>query len=105
MFDDGNSFLQLRSLHLQSRRSHAGAAASHFLLNELDELHELRNGIHPEKRKEPAIELERFLAPALPVLGTDDERAFERLLTILGPLAQNWQRVSKKWMKTCALKA
>jgi UDPglucose 6-dehydrogenase len=38
--------------------------------------------------------IERFMAPALPVLGTDDERAFEELLTILGPLAQNWQRVS-----------
>ena len=38
--------------------------------------------------------IERFMAPALPVLGTDDDGAFERLLTILGPLAPNWQRVS-----------
>jgi UDPglucose 6-dehydrogenase len=38
--------------------------------------------------------IERFMAPALPVLGTDDEDAFERLLAILGPLAGGWQRVS-----------
>jgi UDPglucose 6-dehydrogenase len=38
--------------------------------------------------------IERFMAPALPVLGTDDEFAFARLLTILGPLARDWQRVS-----------
>ena len=38
--------------------------------------------------------IERFRAPALPVLGTDDPAAYERLLAILGPLAPNWQRVS-----------
>jgi len=38
--------------------------------------------------------IERFRAPALPVLGTDDDAAFDRLITILGPLAPNWQRVS-----------
>lgn len=38
--------------------------------------------------------IERFMAPALPVLGTDDAGAYERLLTVLGPLAPGWQRVS-----------
>jgi UDPglucose 6-dehydrogenase len=38
--------------------------------------------------------IERFMAPALPVVGTDDDDAFDRLLTILGPLAPEWQRVS-----------
>ncbi|MGA2396297.1 MAG: nucleotide sugar dehydrogenase [Candidatus Lustribacter sp.] len=38
--------------------------------------------------------IERFMAPPLPVVGTDDDGAFERLMTILGPLAPNWQRVS-----------
>lgn len=38
--------------------------------------------------------IERFNAPALPVIGTDDAAAFDRLLTILGPLAPNWQLVS-----------
>ena len=35
-----------------------------------------------------------YKAPALPVLGTDDDAAFDRLMTIFGPLAPQWQRVS-----------
>jgi UDPglucose 6-dehydrogenase len=35
-----------------------------------------------------------FKSPALPVIGTDDDGAFDRLLTIFGPLAPEWQRVS-----------
>jgi UDPglucose 6-dehydrogenase len=38
--------------------------------------------------------IERFRSPVLPVIGTDDDAAFDRLLTVLGPLASNWQRVS-----------
>jgi UDPglucose 6-dehydrogenase len=38
--------------------------------------------------------IERFRAPALPVIGTDDPAAFDRLLTVLGPLAEQWQHVS-----------
>ena len=38
--------------------------------------------------------IERFLAPPLPVIGCDDPVAFERLLTVLGPLAPQWHQVS-----------
>ncbi len=38
--------------------------------------------------------IERFMAPALPVIGCDDPAAFERLLTIIGPLADKWHQVS-----------
>jgi len=38
--------------------------------------------------------IERFKAPPLPVIGCDDPAAFERLLTILGPLAPKWHLVS-----------
>ena len=38
--------------------------------------------------------IERFMAPALPVIGTDDPAAFERLIAVLGPLASEWQHVS-----------
>jgi UDPglucose 6-dehydrogenase len=38
--------------------------------------------------------IERFMAPPLPVIGCDDPAAFERLLTILGPLAPKWHLVS-----------
>ena len=37
--------------------------------------------------------IERFLAPPLPVIGCDDPAAFERLLTVFGPLAPQWHRV------------
>lgn len=35
-----------------------------------------------------------FNAPALPVIGADDDATFDRLLTVLGSLSPNWQRVS-----------
>ena len=38
--------------------------------------------------------IERFLAPPLPVIGCDDPAAFERLMTVLGPLAPQWHQVS-----------
>jgi UDPglucose 6-dehydrogenase len=38
--------------------------------------------------------IERFMAPPLPVIGCDDPAAFERLLTVFGPLAPQWHRVS-----------
>lgn len=38
--------------------------------------------------------IERFKTPALPVIGTDDRNVFERLLSVLGPLAPEWQHVS-----------
>lgn len=38
--------------------------------------------------------IERFRAPALPVIGTDEPAAFDRLLTVFGPLAEKWQHVS-----------
>jgi len=38
--------------------------------------------------------IERFMAPPLPVIGCDDPAAFERLLTVLGPLAPKWHLVS-----------
>ena len=38
--------------------------------------------------------IERFMAPALPVLGTDDRAVFDRLLEVLGPLAARWEHVS-----------
>jgi len=38
--------------------------------------------------------IERFRAPALPVIGCDDQRTFERMLTIFGSTASNWQHVS-----------
>lgn len=38
--------------------------------------------------------IERFLAPPLPVIGCDEPATFERLLTVLGPLAPQWHQVS-----------
>jgi UDPglucose 6-dehydrogenase len=38
--------------------------------------------------------IERFMAPALPVIGCDDPATFERLLMVFGPLAPQWHRVS-----------
>jgi len=38
--------------------------------------------------------IERFNAPALPVIGTDDDRAFEQLRAVFAPLAPEWQHVS-----------
>ena len=38
--------------------------------------------------------IERFLAPPLPVIGCDEPAAFERLMTVLGPLAPQWHQVS-----------
>lgn len=38
--------------------------------------------------------IERFLAPPLPVIGTDDDAAFDRLAELLAPLSTDWQRVS-----------
>jgi UDPglucose 6-dehydrogenase len=38
--------------------------------------------------------IERFKSPPLPVIGCDDPAAFERLLTVLGPLAPKWHLVS-----------
>jgi UDPglucose 6-dehydrogenase len=38
--------------------------------------------------------IERFMAPVLPVIGCDDPAAFEQLLTVFGPLAPQWHRVS-----------
>ena len=38
--------------------------------------------------------IERFMAPPLPVIGCDDPAAFERLLTIVGPLAAKWHLVN-----------
>ena len=38
--------------------------------------------------------IERFMAPPLPVIGCDDPAAFERLMTVLGPLAPQWHQVS-----------
>jgi UDPglucose 6-dehydrogenase len=38
--------------------------------------------------------IERFMAPALPVIGCDDKQTFDRLLTIFGSTASNWQHVT-----------
>ncbi len=38
--------------------------------------------------------IERFMAPPLPVIGTDDRATFDRLLAVLGPLAREWHHVS-----------
>ena len=38
--------------------------------------------------------IERFMAPPLPVIGCDDPAAFERLMTVLAPLAPQWHQVS-----------
>lgn len=38
--------------------------------------------------------IERFMAPALPVIGCEDEETFESLLKVLKPLAREWHRVS-----------
>ncbi len=38
--------------------------------------------------------IERFKAPPLPVIGCDDPAAFEKLLTVIGPLAPKWHLVS-----------
>jgi UDPglucose 6-dehydrogenase len=38
--------------------------------------------------------IERFKAPPLPVIGCDEAETFERLLTVLGPLAREWHRVT-----------
>ena len=38
--------------------------------------------------------IERFMAPPLPVIGCDEPAAFERLMTVLGPLAPQWHQVS-----------
>lgn len=38
--------------------------------------------------------IERFKAPPLPVIGCDDPATFERVLTIVGPLAPKWHLVS-----------
>ncbi len=37
--------------------------------------------------------IERFMAPPLPVIGCDEPAAFERLMTVLGPLAPQWHQV------------
>jgi UDPglucose 6-dehydrogenase len=37
--------------------------------------------------------IERFMAPPLPVIGCDDPAAFERLMTVLRPLAAQWYLV------------
>jgi UDPglucose 6-dehydrogenase len=38
--------------------------------------------------------IERFRAPALPVIGCDDQRTFDRLLTIFGSTASGWRHVT-----------
>ncbi|MEA2873973.1 MAG: UDPglucose 6-dehydrogenase [Hyphomicrobiales bacterium] len=38
--------------------------------------------------------IERFKAPPLPVIGCDDPAAFDKLLTVVGPLAPEWHLVS-----------
>jgi UDPglucose 6-dehydrogenase len=38
--------------------------------------------------------IERFRAPALPVIGCDDQRTFDRLLMIFGSTASGWQHVT-----------
>src|SRR5579884_3257269 len=58
-FRDGPLRLsQLFACDFQSRRSDTGAAHSQFLLHKLNELDELRNGVHAQKRQEPAVKLE-----------------------------------------------
>lgn len=37
--------------------------------------------------------IERFRNPALPVIGCDDARTFDRALMVLGPLASEWHQV------------
>lgn len=38
--------------------------------------------------------IERFMAPALPVIGCDESTTFDRLMQVLGPLAPKWHQVS-----------
>ncbi|MEA2876300.1 MAG: UDPglucose 6-dehydrogenase [Hyphomicrobiales bacterium] len=38
--------------------------------------------------------IERFKSPPLPVIGCDDPAAFDKLLTVVGPLAPKWHLVS-----------
>jgi UDPglucose 6-dehydrogenase len=38
--------------------------------------------------------IERFMRPALPVIGCDDSDTFGRLVSVLGPLAAEWHKVT-----------
>src|SRR5579864_3346835 len=63
--DDRVRLAKLGAFEQKARRTHAVAAHADALLRELDELHELRNGIHAQKRQEPAIERECLVGVAI----------------------------------------
>src|ERR1051326_6035374 len=59
-------FVQFLSYEFQTRRAHAWTAPADFMLDQLDQLHELGNGIHAKQRQEPAIELKNFPGHSIP---------------------------------------
>src|SRR5512133_1410918 len=60
MSNDRERVSQLLTLELQARRTNQRRAATHLGLHELDELHELRHGVHSQQREEPVVECGRF---------------------------------------------
>ena len=50
---------------LKARGAHARVAHADFLLDQLDELHKLRHGVHSQEGQEPVVERHRFLAFAI----------------------------------------
>src|SRR5277367_3462602 len=59
--DRSPHFGQFFTRDLKPRRSNAGVADANFLLHELDELDELRHGVHAQQWQEPAIKREGFI--------------------------------------------
>src|ERR1035441_3350741 len=62
--EDSSCNLQLLAMQLEPRSAHSGRANPGFFLHPLDELHKFRHRVHPQKRQEPAIQLEYFVVLA-----------------------------------------
>src|ERR1700678_1940591 len=46
----------------ETRGTHTGISKPNFHLHQFDELNEIRDGVHPEQRQEPAIQLKGLVA-------------------------------------------
>jgi hypothetical protein len=55
-------FVEFGAHKLEARRADARVAHPNFLLDQLNQLHELRHRIHAQQRQEPVVQRDRLLA-------------------------------------------